>query len=396
MTASNAIPNMSSLYTPVFFPPSRLTQQPSTLSSSNPKKAIKAEVHLLSTLHLSLSHLPPTLCPPSPSSSHVSSERVDNIRTAIENALEACDYDRSSGKWGLVKGNLRLQCSRLGGSGRYKWNIGNALDLERERKARDKGKEKDKQWVLADTEEEWFEWERQNQPTPEPETEAQRPPERSPITQSPMTVTTRVKTWQQNLPFHASSPLSSPARSQSVPALTPSLPTGSSVQLEEVMKKEKVAVWRGEIVEPMVTPKSKGKAAEKKKRETKIDKGKGKGKEKEHEKESSPLGFPVVKRTGLTSNKTGPSPLSSQATGSQVQEQELNIVRRPELESVPESRSSGEKKIANEMEMYGLEHSMDSIPGLVMGASEKARRDFNTPPPPPNATKIQDVSEMVR
>ena len=84
--------------------------------------------------------------------------------------------------------------------------------------------------------------------TPSSETEAQRPPAQSPITQSPMTVTMRVKTWQQNLPFHACTPLSSPARSPSVPALTPSLPAGSSIQSEEVRKEEKVAVWEGEFI----------------------------------------------------------------------------------------------------------------------------------------------------
>ena len=390
---------MSSLYTPVFFPPSHLTQPSSALSSSNPKKAIKAEIHLLSTLHLSLSHLPPTLCPPSPSSSYVSSERVDNIRSAIENTLETCDYDRSSGKWGLVKGHLRLRCSRLGGSGRYKWDVGNALDVERARKAKGKEKEKDKQWMLVDTEEEWFEWERQNQSIPSPETEAQRPPAQLPITQSPMTVTTRVKTWQQNLPFHTCTPLSSPARSQSVPALTPSLPTGSSVQLEEVRKKEKVAVWEGEFVEPIVTPhKAKAKATEKQKRKgAKVEKGKkGKEKEKEHEKESSPLGFPVVKRAGLASKKAGPSPLSSKASSAQVQEQELTVVPHPESESVPESGLSGGKEIVKDKKVYEFGHSVTSIPGLVMGANETVQKKRDQTPLPFDIAKIQDVSEMVR
>ena len=95
-----------------------------------------------------------------------------------------------------------------------------------------------------------------------------------------MTVTTRVKTWQQNLSFHTCAPLSSLARSQPVPALTPSLLTGSSAHLEEVGMKEKIAVWEGEFVEPVVTLcKAKAKAAKKK-----VEKGK-KGKKKEHEKE---------------------------------------------------------------------------------------------------------------
>lgn len=209
-----------------------------------------------------------------------------------------------------------------------------------------------------------------------------------------MTVTTRVKTWQQNLPFHTSTPLPSPTRSQSVPALTPSLPTGSSVQVEEVRKKEKVAVWGGELVEPIVTPrKEKTKAAEKQKK-----KDKDKGKEKE--KESSPLGFPVVKRTRLESKKAGPSPLSSQASSSQVQEQELFIVPRPGPEPVPESGPSGEKEVVKEKEVYEFGHSMSSIPGLVMGASEEAQKDFNIRDPEPqpqfDLAKIQDVSEMVR
>ena len=86
----------------------------------------------------------------------------------------------------------------------------------------------------------------------------------------------RVKTWQQNLLFDTCTHLSSPARSQSVPAVTPSLPAGSSIQSEEVRKEEKVAVWEGEFVEPIVTPcKAKAKAAEKqKKMGAKVEKGK--------------------------------------------------------------------------------------------------------------------------
>ena len=92
------------------------------------------------------------------------------------------------------------------------------------------------------------------------------------ITQSPMAVMTCVETWQQNLPFYTCTPLPSPARSQSVPVLTPSLLTGSSVRLEEVRKKEKIAVWEGEFVEPTVTLcKAKVKAAEK---QRKVEKGK--------------------------------------------------------------------------------------------------------------------------
>ena len=79
----------------------------------------------------------------------------------------------------------------------------------------------------------------------------------------------------------------------------------------EVRKEEKVAVWEGEFVEPIVTPcKAKAKAAEKqKKMGAKVEKGK-KGRETEHKKESSPLGFPVAKRTAFASKKTGPSPLT--------------------------------------------------------------------------------------
>ena len=44
-------------------------------------------------LDSSLSHLPPTLCPPS--SSYISSEHIDNIISAIDNTLEACNWSKS-------------------------------------------------------------------------------------------------------------------------------------------------------------------------------------------------------------------------------------------------------------------------------------------------------------
>ena len=72
-------------------------------------------------------------------------------------------------------------------------------------------------------------------------------------------------------------PFSSPAQSQSVPALTSSLLTGSSVQLEEVRKKRRIAVWEGEPIATLCEAKLK--AVEKpKKKGAKIEKGK---KEKE-------------------------------------------------------------------------------------------------------------------
>ena len=79
--------------TPCLLPSSHLTQPP---------KAVGAEVNLLSTLHLSLSHLPSTLCLPSASPSYVSSERAD-IRTAIESVPETYHYDRSGGEWDSSK-----------------------------------------------------------------------------------------------------------------------------------------------------------------------------------------------------------------------------------------------------------------------------------------------------
>ena len=153
---------MSSLYTPVF-PSSHLTQPPSALSSSDPPKRYDSPA-----LDSSLSHLPPTLCPPS--SSYVSSKHIDNIISAIDNALETCDCDRSRGKWGLVKGNLHLWCSGRGGG-----RLLGTLPMFRGSVV---------------------------QSTPSPETEAQHPPAQLLITQSPMTITTHAKTWQQNLPFH--------------------------------------------------------------------------------------------------------------------------------------------------------------------------------------------------
>ena len=81
--------------------------------------------------------------------------------------------------------------------------------------------------------------------------------------------------------------------------------------MEEVRKEEKVAVWEGEFVEPIVTHrKTKAKAAEKqKKKGAKVEKGK-KGRETKHKKGSSPLGFPVVKCAAFASKKTGPAPLT--------------------------------------------------------------------------------------
>ena len=76
---------------------------------------------------------------------------------------------------GLVKGNIRLRCSRLGEECRYK--RGNALDVQRERNAKEKGK-KNKQWMLAVTGVVLM-----GESTPSSETEAQRPPAQSPITQ---------------------------------------------------------------------------------------------------------------------------------------------------------------------------------------------------------------------
>ena len=77
--------------TPCLLPSSHLTQP----TSHNPPK-------LLSTLHLSLLHLPSTLCLPSASPSYVSSERVD-IRTAIESVPETYHYDRNGGEWDSSK-----------------------------------------------------------------------------------------------------------------------------------------------------------------------------------------------------------------------------------------------------------------------------------------------------
>ncbi|KZP16084.1 hypothetical protein FIBSPDRAFT_958271 [Athelia psychrophila] len=134
---------MTSLYTPVFFPPppkkshisSQAAESPhipglsatfTSTSSSNlsqPKPAKDKRILKLSAIHVALSRLQPELCPPSPpryaspdptrSAAVRTERRVEQIRKQVHAAVEQADGERSGGKWGQVARLLRLGCHIL-------------------------------------------------------------------------------------------------------------------------------------------------------------------------------------------------------------------------------------------------------------------------------------------
>src|SRR5882762_6806093 len=134
---------MSSLYTPVFFPPPPLPENlnanatpPSSAANPNPTDdsqsssaptphahthpdPISSHSTRLSSIHLALSCLDPILCPPSPPQhpndpphDEEAHSRTLTLRAQVLELLHAADGEPSSGKWGHVSRKLRLGCTR--------------------------------------------------------------------------------------------------------------------------------------------------------------------------------------------------------------------------------------------------------------------------------------------
>ncbi|KAF7974243.1 hypothetical protein HWV62_13134 [Athelia sp. TMB] len=379
---------MSTLYTPVFFPPPPkqiLSSQPSqpsphipglSFSTSEPgasqrpaKPARDKQILKLSSTHVALSRLQPELCPPSPPRTTISlprpsagtETRSELICRQVQAVIEQAGGNCSNGKWGQIPRLLTLSCTQ------GRWSYQEALRSERARAGTEGFVAPP--LILPATEEEWAELElehnakleqaRQNaaqlgkdQPLGSKRDMAEvllgngRPPEHA--------ILARVREWQQELPtadaILPSPPISSP------PVLSQKL---TSVENFEGPSASQPRSKSRSKARPANLPAKKhappARSTSKKPRPATVQ-----------VREKAQLGFPVVKRSSVTSVGSKPS-------------QERKEKGKEKEHSQPKEAAIQERR----------EEAVD-----VPGGEAVAAENIVDIPPARRTPQIHDVSEM--
>ena len=145
-------PNSMSLYTPVFPPLHEFNSSQKVSLENNSLVHIGTQpnyVKYLRDLHLFLSTQNDVLSPPSRPNSPSADQRIQKMKSKIQDIFGPLGGETSSGKWTRAGQTLKLRCA----TGRN-WSVSRAEPYTREQNM---------DWILPDEESEWIEWEKKRE-----------------------------------------------------------------------------------------------------------------------------------------------------------------------------------------------------------------------------------------